>query len=187
MRAVSIIERQALAFKKNRITKANFVWGNRTMQDVELYMVFGKGDINRISFGSSVDTVDEVVETSREFIKGPLQKQYPGLYGFAEYGIQAIESFSVKLTEQQNLTATIGMADLSQLPVFNREIAGKIAASFVTGLHINNGYSEEPALQLVQTNFAADWRNATFTVEPGRWLHRQLTSGVEIYLPSLQA
>lgn len=157
------------------------------MQDVDLYMVFGKGDINRISFGSSVNTVDDVVETSREFINGPLQKQYPGLYGFAEYGIQAIESFSVKLVEGQNLSATIGMADLSQLPVFNREIAGKIAASFVTGLHINNGYSEEPALQLVQTNFSENWGNATFTVEPGRWLYRQLTSKVEIYLPSLQA
>lgn len=157
------------------------------MQDVDLYMVFGKGEINRISFGSTTDTVDDVIEISREYINGPLQEQYPGLYGFAEYGIQAIENFSVKLSEGQNVTATIGMADLSQLPVFNREIAGKIAASFVTGLHINNGFAEEPALQLVQTNFTADWRNATFTVQPGRWLHRQLTSNVEIYLPSIQA
>lgn len=157
------------------------------MYAVEILLVIGEGESNKLEVGTSIDTIDHVVGTTRDFVKGPLRKVYPALYSFTEFGLQAVESFAVAMTGGSEYTATIGVADLTDVPVINRELAAQIAGNFVTALHVHRGTITEPALKLLGTQYEGDLSRVSFKVEPGEWLHRHLRGDDNFDLPSIKA
>lgn len=158
------------------------------MTPVDLYLIVGEGECNRIPIGKTLDTISDVVDVARDYVNGPLQESYPALYIFTEFGLQAIESFRIAITGHADYTATIGVADLSDVPLLDRALAAKLAANFITGLHIVRGHYEEKALRLLETEYGNAWQKASFTVEPGKWLNRHLHSdGGDVIIPALQA
>lgn len=157
------------------------------MHAVDLYLVISEGESNVLPVGKALDTVQDVVEATRDYVQGPLRDIYPALYPFAEFGLQAVEGFSIAMCGGADYTAKIGVADLSAIPILDRETAGRLAANFVTALHIARGSFEEAALTLVETEYTNDWQNASFTVEPGYWLTRHLKGEAPFSPPPLSA
>ncbi|MEZ4608485.1 MAG: hypothetical protein R2880_02700 [Deinococcales bacterium] len=157
------------------------------MHCVDLYLVIGLGECDRIPLGKSLDSIPDVVEVARDYINGPLQQRYPALYTFAEFGLQAIESFSIAVIGHLDYTATIGVADLSDVPILDRGLAAKLAGSFVTSLRISRSHYEEEALKLLDTAYGYEWTEASFTVEPGKWLTRHLLGEKALPIKSLKA
>ncbi len=157
------------------------------MHSVDVYLIVGAGEANRIPVGTTLDSVPDVIEATREVVNGSLQETYPALYTFAEFGLQAIESFMIAITHQAEYTAKIGVADLSDVPVFDRELAGTLAGSFVTALRVCKGPQEEAALKLLETNYGDAWQNASFVVEPGRWLTRHILGDTPPSFEALKA
>ncbi len=157
------------------------------MRTVDIHLVVGDGDWNKLLVGTCLDTVEDVVEVTRDYVRGPLRETYPALYTFTEFGLQAIESFVQVVGSGTDYTAKIGVADLSNVPLFNRELAAQLAANFVTALHLKRGPKDEEALRLLHTQGTGDWRAASFTVEPGGWLARHLRGESGFVLPSISA
>jgi hypothetical protein len=157
------------------------------MHSVDVYLVIGAGDCNRIPVGTTLDSVPDVLEATREVVNSSLQQTYPALYTFTEFGLQAIESFMIAITNSAEYTAKIGVADLSGVPLLDRELAGTLAGNFVTALRIRRGPQEEAALKLLDTNYDDDWQNASFIVEPGRWLTRHILGDSPPSLEALKA
>jgi hypothetical protein len=157
------------------------------MTAVELYLVIGNSELNRLPVGASLDTIPDVVEATREYVRGPLRESYPALYTFTEFGLQAIESFMIAIVGDAHYTAKIGVADLSDVPVTDRALAAQLAGNFVTALRIASGRREEKALKLLDTDYSGDWERASFEVEPGEWLIRHLRGGNDSSITPLQA
>ncbi len=157
------------------------------MRTVDIHLVVGDGDWNRLPVGTCLDTVEDVIEVTRDYVQGPLRESYPALYTFTEFGLQAIESFMQVIGSGADYTAKIGVADLSSVPLFNRELAAQLAANFVTALHLKRGPQDEKALRLLHTQGAGDWRTASFTVEPGHWLAKHLRGEGGFMLPAISA
>ena len=153
------------------------------MYTAEIYLVVGETQDHRLPVGTTLDTVSDVVEVARDYVNGPLREIYPALYPFTEFGLQAIESFSIAISSAAEYTARIGDADLTDIPLLDREIAGKLAAHFVTALRVHTEQGEEKALRLLATEFGDNWERASFTVEPGQWLTRHLLGDVSTSLP----
>lgn len=153
------------------------------MHIAEIYLVVGETQDHRLPVGTTLDTISDVVDVARDYVNGPLREVYPALYPFTEFGLQAIESFSVAVSGAAAYTARIGDADLSDIPLLDREVAGNLAAHFVTALRVHTGQGEERALRLLTTEFGDNWERATFTVEPGKWLTRHLLGEMPISLP----
>ena len=157
------------------------------MNAVDIFLVLDESDTNKLPLGKTLDTIPDVLEVARDYVKGPLKDTYPALYTFTEFGLQAIESFMIAITDRSDYTANIGVADLSDIPLLDRELAGKLAANFLTALRVAKGRQEEVALNLLDTQYTDEWRSASFTVEPGSWLNRHLRGETELVLPPIQA
>ena len=157
------------------------------MNAVDVFLVLDDRDTNKLPLGKTLDTIPDVLEVTRDYVSGPLKETYPALYTFTEFGLQAIESFMIAITDHTDYTANIGLADLSDIPLLDRELAGKLAANFLTALRISRGRQEEVALNLLGTQYTEDWRNASFTVEPGSWLIRHLRGETDPIPTSIQA
>jgi hypothetical protein len=84
-------------------------------------------------------------------------------------------------------TATIGTADMSEVPIPNRQLAAEIAAKFVTALHVQRKRHAEPALRLLATEHTKSWERVLFKVEPGPWLSRHLRGEEGLDIDSLKA
>jgi hypothetical protein len=154
---------------------------------VDIVLVVGEGEWNRIEVGTTLDTIGDVVEATRDYVKGPLRDIYPALYCFTEFGLQAVESFAVAMAGGSEYTATIGTADMSAVPIPNRQLAAEIAAKFVTALHVQRKRYVEPALKLLATEHTRSWERVSFKVEPGPWLSRHLRGEDGLGIDSLKA
>lgn len=157
------------------------------MYAVNILLIVGEGEWNRLEIGTTLDTIEDVLEVARDYVRGPLRETYPALYHFTEFGLQAVEGFALAMAGGGEYTATIGTADMSAVPVPSRQLAAEIAAKFVTALHVQRRYHAESALKLLATEYTQGWERVSFRVEPGPWLSRHLRGEDGPVLPSLRA